>query len=509
MNVYVWWPVEYSDMQWPCPVGFHVPSTKEWQWLKTIIRWLSLTTWDDWRINLHMPFAGYRDFSTADLSDQGSDGYYWSSSPYGSDYPDSAHRLDLDSSSVYADYISPRAYGFSVRCFKNSFEVPTSSWTVINWTLWSAWTFRNQAEWLISITNTDWTTWYTIQDKNLWATTVYNDGDTLSEVNCGKYYQWGNNYWFARTWSVTTSSTKVDASSYWPWNYYSSNTFITWYDDWSNVHNDNLRWWVSQWSWTKSVEVKNIYIGEYVPDFATRWPAPKWFHVPSKDDWVGLVDIMTALWYSWSSSYQSYSTYLHLPGNWFRNYTDASIYSIDSAWIYWSSTAYTSNEYWYCFHMTTSSPNPQYNFFKTYWLPIRPFKDEFVTPESWWTVIVWTIGSSWIFWNRTDWIISITSDGSTGYTIADKNLWATTVYNWWNTHTQANSWNYYQWWNNHWFPYTWNVTTSSTQVNAGSYWPWNYYDSSTFIIRTSSPYWWDSSNNANLRWWEDWNVPVT
>jgi hypothetical protein len=263
MNVYIQ-TGNITDMKWPCPDWFHVPLSTEWQWLKTIMDWLGLTTWDSWRINLHMPFAGCRMYSNADPRNQRDSCYYWSSSP-NSAGSDSARSLSMGwSSNVNADRSDFRAYGYSVRCFKNSFELPTSSWTVINGTLWSAWIFWNQSEWLISITN--WTTGYTIQDKNLWATTVYNDWNTLSKANCGKYYQWGNNYWFAWTWSVTTSSTKVDASTYWPWNYYSSSTFITWSYDWSSVHNDNLRWWET---WPVSMnELQNAYIGEYVePDY--------------------------------------------------------------------------------------------------------------------------------------------------------------------------------------------------------------------------------------------------
>ena len=82
-------------------------------------------------------------------------------------------------------------------------------------------------------------------DKNLWATTVYSSGNTLSEANCGYLYQWWNNYAFPWSWSVTTSSTLVNASSYWPGNYYSSSTFITVSSnprDWSSVQNNDL-WW--------------------------------------------------------------------------------------------------------------------------------------------------------------------------------------------------------------------------------------------------------------------------
>lgn len=82
-----------------------------------------------------------------------------------------------------------------------------------------------------------------MMDKNLWATTVYNNWDTLTEANMGYMYQWWNNYWFPSTWTISnTSSTHVDASAYWPTNPYSSDTFITWGSDWSSVQNDDL-WW--------------------------------------------------------------------------------------------------------------------------------------------------------------------------------------------------------------------------------------------------------------------------
>ena len=59
----------------------------------------------------------------------------------------------------------------------------------------------------------------------------------------GNMYQWGNNYWFPSTGTISnTSSTQVDASTYWPWNYYSSSTFIYGSFNWSSAQNDDL-WW--------------------------------------------------------------------------------------------------------------------------------------------------------------------------------------------------------------------------------------------------------------------------
>lgn len=241
----IWTIQDYSAMQWPAPDGFHVPLNTEWQAVYDI--WTALGGWSsDWTnfwIALKLPFAGYRFSSSAGVGSQGSYGFYWSSSRNNTN---NAYLLNFNSSDVLPQNANYRAFGYSVRCFKNSPTVPTSSWTKLYWTSIEAWwIFWSSTEWLISMSS-DWQTWITIQDKNLWATTVWNSWDTLSEANCWKYYQRWNNYWFPRTWSVTTSSTQVDASTYWPWNYYSSSTFITRNSSpyrWDTTDNWNLRWW--------------------------------------------------------------------------------------------------------------------------------------------------------------------------------------------------------------------------------------------------------------------------
>lgn len=84
----------------------------------------------------YIPFAGGRDYSTAGLKLQGSNGGYWSSSPYGSVYPSYARVLDLYSSSVYADNRSRRAFGLSVRCFKDSYVASPESSNLVDTQAW-------------------------------------------------------------------------------------------------------------------------------------------------------------------------------------------------------------------------------------------------------------------------------------------------------------------------------------------------------------------------------------
>mgnify|MGYP003307556149 CR=1 FL=1 len=230
-----------------------------------------------------------------------------------------------------------------------------------------SWIYHNAELWLISLSS-NWTDWLTIADKNLGATTVYNDWDTLSEANCGKYYQWGNNYGFPRTWTVTTSSTKVNASSYWPWNYYSSNTFITGYNDWSSTNNANLRWWVT---WTNE---------------AMQWPCASWYHIPKNTERQSAYDIWVSLWIFSSSSGDAVKTYLKMPFAGGRSRLSSSVGSQGTFANYWSSNAY-STDYAYCLVAYSSTFYPQNSSTRASGYSIRPFKNEPVRPTVARTVI--------------------------------------------------------------------------------------------------------------------------
>ena len=260
--MWVYLPIkDYSAMQWPAPDGFHVPTTDEWVslcWILTTTFSMAskATTMEEY---LKMPMAGWRNKSSSNVEKVGSLGNYWASTVIWAN----ARNLNFSQSSLSPQSGKGRSYGYTVRCFKNTPVIPTSSWTTLYQGSWSAWIFYNATDGLISV-SWDGTTWYTIQDKNLWATTVYNQWDTLTDANCGNFYQWGNNYGFPHSWTVTKSSTKVDASNYWPWNYYSSSTFITVSAnpyEWSSIKNDNL--WGATTGVSPMSELKNAYIWQY------------------------------------------------------------------------------------------------------------------------------------------------------------------------------------------------------------------------------------------------------
>lgn len=273
MSIYVWsseikniviWPSPKS-MQWPCSTGFHIPKFDEFVNLHNI--WVNIGAWaNDWiweKELLKIPLAWYRDAWNSAIFSQWWDGIYRCSEADGT----WAKRIWYSSWGIVLNYISWRAQWSSIRPFKDTPVVPDSWWTTLYAWTWDAWIFHDSGNGLISLSS-DGVNWITIADKNLWATTVWNNWDTLNQNNCWYYYQRWNNYGFPRTWNVTTSWTQVDASNYWPWNYYSSSTFTAWSAyprDWDSSDNRNLRWW--QYTPVKSVYVWSTQVRPAVPPY--------------------------------------------------------------------------------------------------------------------------------------------------------------------------------------------------------------------------------------------------
>lgn len=492
--------------QWPAPDGFHIPTSTEWEGLCGILTttfWLAsnATTMGTY---LKMPLAGSRNYYYSDVNSVGNISYYWTSTPAMTD----AYNLYINSSNIYPQNLSNRAGGNSVRCFKNTSVIPTSSWTTLYQGTWSAWVFWNNTDGLISV-SWDGINWYTIMDKNLWATIVYNQWDTLTDANCGYFYQWGNNYWFAHSWTLTTSSTRVDASWYGPWNYYSSSTFIVRSTDWSSVKNNDLWWWVSK------VESKHYYsfnlLNEYIWEYHecevnTMGPCPSGFHIPTRQEWHDLYDIWYALWLWDTTNYwRQLQLQFNIPVCWKLN-NDWTYTSSPTDAVYWCADKQSSS-YWrdVWLRTTTDAATIDDDTAMIRWGSIRPFRNMPLIPTT--SDSNWSIPSGsnpangWIYDNETEWVISISADWAHWMTLADKNCWATTKWYLNSTMSEANCWKFYQWGNNHWFPFTWATKTSSTAVDASDYWPFSeYYDDDTFI--TTSP--WDTSDNRNLWGWVSW-----
>ena len=158
------------------------------------------------------------------------------------------------------------------------------------------WIVHDIDAWTITLYSPDGSYGIVILDKNLWATEVWG-WTGLGIWTYWNYYQWWNNYGFPSdpNATVTVSSTKVDASAYWPENPYSSGTFIkacysynNWCSDWSSVRNDNLRWW----EWDDETNWWGLTSNN--PITGRQWPCPAWYHVPS----VWEIDEFIVMWYN-------------------------------------------------------------------------------------------------------------------------------------------------------------------------------------------------------------------
>lgn len=221
----------------------------------------------------------------------------------------------------------------------------------------TAWIYHNAEQGLISLSS-DGSNWLTIADKNLWATST----DVTSSASYWYYYQRWNNYWFPTTWSVTTSSTAVNASSYWPNNYYSNSTWRT-STTWDSSNNTNLRW------------------DDTNTNEARKWPCDTWFHIPSLSEWDSLNNLWITLWAWTNSNWTALKTNLKLPLAWLRNYSNASVADTNSYGNYWS-TWYTWTNNAYYFYFNASSIHTQWAYYRSDWFSIRPFSNTPTQPDN-------------------------------------------------------------------------------------------------------------------------------
>lgn len=246
---------------------------------------------------------------------------------------------------------------------------------------------------------------------------------------------------------------------------------------------------------------------------AMRWPCPNGFHIPTADNVLMLKNIWRDIWarWYWWQGYIEFCNKTLLPPAWRQsfNYVPAGQYHVyyrTCTSTRWQTTSVSSTQ---ALYYTTSSIEP---YSRTRSLPIRPFKDIPVIPDNTRTTLYdgsSTAAWAWIFWNSTLWLVSASSNWTDWITTADKNVWATDVWEAWDTVTSTNSWLYYQWWNNYWFPWVWTwetVTTTSTQTDTTGYWPWNYYSNSSLYDWVEED--WSSVENNNLWWYETWIVQL-
>lgn len=570
------------DIQWPCPVWRHIPTVEE---ATTVVECLTSFWIQRSPVNyLKLPASWKLSWYGASRSSTGQFWDYWTTTLFQQYSSYNARVLQVMFWDYFGGYdidihYSSFWYGCSIRPFKNVPVAPDNTWTTLfDWSsvAQDAWIFRDETNWLISISE-DWVNWITMTDKNLWATQVRNEWDTLSEANCGKCYQRWNNYGFAWTWAEDhLIDTEIDVTSYWP-SEYSSSQFLK---GTSNIYTDrstnnySLRnlWWdltrqtIDNWifnTWVLSInnQTWNVFINiedevvisgafpsspyewlccfntslwklfvynweEWIEPWITysardwialspasqditkmQWPCDNWFHVPTVSEITDIKDYLAALWISGKSNI---SSYLHLPA--FERGTDWNI-GTTNYYDYWTSSV---NDNWrpYEAYMNSSWAIAFTAYSSRHWLPVRPYKDTPVAPDNTWTMTFdWSslAQGAWIFEDSTNWLISISINWIEWITIADKNIWASTVYTSWDTVSESNSWFSFQWWNNYWFPWInwvwedwqWTINITWWSANAEWYWPDNPYSSSTYYTGTTSTEWfsWDWSD---LWWYISW-----
>ena len=111
--------------QGPCPTGYHVPASAEWDTADAAAlgsgngtNGTSTTGWDNnvetFESALKLPSSGIRGRADGLLYSQGTDGSYWSSTVSGTN----ARYLYFNSTAAVTTYIN-RAFGLAVRCLKD------------------------------------------------------------------------------------------------------------------------------------------------------------------------------------------------------------------------------------------------------------------------------------------------------------------------------------------------------------------------------------------------------
>ena len=363
--------------------------------------------------------------------------------------------------------------------------------------------YHNATKWVISM-SADWKNWFSIADKNLWATTAWNYGDTDTAATSWTMYQRWNNYWFPWNTTLTKTPTKQSVAWYWPGNYYSSSTFVwddswNWMDRWGTSVNQNMRWYTT---WT---------------DEAKRWPCPAGWHIPTKQEWIDMIEIWADLWArTWNSSSErvswDFSKYTKISGMaWRYNYA----WNFTALWWYYWTCDANSSQYTSYFSIISSLMWFWLDW-NNYWMFIRPFANGVYVPDSTrdqlyplqvapvnetfsytWSDQVWTvpytqdyiITCKWAGWYNTSWWL-----GQWTFTLTAWDKLSIVV---WRTWYWRTAWGYWFWGSANWWAnsawswlawvFTWDTTvTANDAARALVIWWWA---------------WWMSSTPSTWQWW--------
>ena len=271
---------------------------------------------------------------------------------------------------------------------------------------------------------------YTIMDRNMWATEIYNwIFDSQNEESYWYVYQRWNNYWFTPTSTQTLAEPTRWGVAKEVWEKYIPSKY------WRNAHNTSANWmlnasttdWIWWWTWDTSLANGSGTIKEW-----RKWPCPNWYYIPSSKDWS---DIIT--WYTSKESmdniWEQIGWDLLMPaagnrawGNWGN-----TVGYVGELGCYRSSSPYEySTNYAYSFNFSATYANPRSSSYRSQWRPVRCKKNSannigFVLhPNGWtWAVIVFT-------WNIDDGIFT---------TLWSPNRW-NSIFFWWYSTPDFQEW---------------------------------------------------------------------
>ncbi len=247
-----------------CPEWYHIPSA--WEWNALMYLWTSnsnytttnlntlssnseTSIWTNFGKDMMIPFVGTRSFNSTAYA--GTYGNYWSSSP--DDNANNARNFSLDADSLYADYDSYRANGYSVRCFKNSYIKPPQSFTL---------TFD--------------------ADANGWITTTWSvevDGSVDLSWYVATKTGWDFLWWNTNSWATAPISTSYNAYTI------TENTTVY------AIFKKNLKVTYLSWVWVASIWADSGSCAIYNTGTQCTVTAPD----INLKDWYG-----TWIWSTWS-----------------------------------------------------------------------------------------------------------------------------------------------------------------------------------------------------------------
>ena len=228
-----------------------------------------------------------------------------------------------------------------------------------------------ETNYLVECMKSNWYYYQRWNNHGFWLVKECNTGEIASNMSRSSYSALNMGWCFyninTSTWSYNEK--QIDASAYWPENYYSWDIFIINENlgnngDWSIIKNDNLRWW----SWDN--EWNLWWLISETPITDRQWPCPRWYHIPSAWEWNNLFvhryNSEVSLWW-WDLStwvlqwkYENWSIDWEDDSLWIKFWRDFLIPF--AGFLNFDSSINISPEYGYA-HLWTSSPHLEANWY--------------------------------------------------------------------------------------------------------------------------------------------------